>query len=62
MILKLQIPLGNSRLYYYRIPTTQVAPIDFQVSVFNGGIETQNNTQLNVDINGGVFTGTSDPA
>ena len=53
---------GTEGLYYYRIPTTQVAPIDFQVSVFNGGIETQNNTQLNVDINSGVFTGTSDPA
>ena len=52
---------GTEGLYYYRIPTTQVAPIDFQVSVFNGGIETQNNTQLNVDINSGVFTGTSDP-
>ena len=53
---------GTEGLYYYRILTTQVAPIDFQVSVFNGGIETQNNTQLNVDINSGVFTGTRDPA
>lgn len=52
---------GTEGLYYYRIPTTQVAPIDFQVSVFNGGIDPQNNTQLNVDINSGVFTGTSDP-
>ena len=52
---------GTEGLYYYRIPTTQVAPIDFQVSVFNGGIDSQNNTQLNVDINSGVFTGASDP-
>ena len=52
---------GTEGLHYYNIPTTQVAPIDFQASVFNGGIDAQNNTQLNVDINAGLFTGTSDP-
>ncbi|MDB3905116.1 T9SS type A sorting domain-containing protein [Crocinitomicaceae bacterium] len=52
---------GTEGLHYYRIPTTQVAPIDFQASVFNGGVDAQTNVQLNADINSGVFTGSSDP-
>ncbi len=52
---------GTEGLHYYRIPTTQVAPIDFQATVFNGGVDAQTNVQLNADINSGVFTGSSDP-
>ena len=52
---------GTEGLHYFRIPTTQVAPIDFQASVFNGGVDAQTNVQLNADVNSGVFTGSSDP-
>ena len=50
---------GSNGLPYYQIPTTQIAPIDFSGIAFNGGIATQNNVQLNVDINSGAFTGSS---
>ena len=30
---------GTEGLHYFNIPTTQVAPIDFQATVFNGGID-----------------------
>lgn len=52
---------GTEGLHYFNIPTTQVAPIDFQATVFNGGIDAQENVQLNASINGGLFTGTSAP-
>lgn len=52
---------GTEGLHYFQIPTTQVAPIDFQASVFNGGIDVQENVQLNTEINGGLFNGISDP-
>lgn len=50
---------GTSSLYYSQIPTTQIAPIDFTSRVFNGGLNTQNNVTLNVDVNNGAWTGTS---
>ena len=53
---------GTAGLNYYQIPTTQVAPIEFSASVFNGGQNTQYNAKLNVNVNSGVFTGSSAPA
>ena len=53
---------GTEGLNYYQIPLTQVAPIDFEVAVFNGGANTQTNVALNADVNGGAFIGSSDPA
>jgi len=50
---------GSDGLNYYMIPTTQVAPIDFSANVFNGGANDQAEVQLNVDVNGGAFTGSS---
>ena len=52
---------GTAGLNYYQIPTTQVAPIDFEASLFNGGINTQSNVSLNVNVNSGAFTGLSTP-
>ncbi|MFM7668202.1 MAG: T9SS type A sorting domain-containing protein, partial [Bacteroidota bacterium] len=53
---------GTAGLNYFQIPTTQVAPIEFSASVFNGGQNTQYNAKLNVNVNSGVFTGSSTPA
>jgi hypothetical protein len=53
---------GTEGLNYYQIPLTQVAPIDFEVAVFNGGVNEQSNVVLNADINEGAFLGSSDPA
>jgi len=53
---------GTSSLNYSQIPTTQIAPIDFTTRVYNGGLNTQNNVMLNVDVNNGAWTGTSQPA
>ena len=53
---------GTEGLNYYQIPLTQVAPIDFEVAAFNGGVNTQTNVALNVNVNEGAFTGSSDPA
>jgi hypothetical protein len=50
---------GSVGLHYFQIPTTQIAPIDFSTIAFNNGLATQNNCVLNVDINGGAWTGTS---
>ena len=50
---------GTAFLNYYQIPLTQVAPIDFSANVFNGGSQTMNNAQLNVNINSGAWTGSS---
>ncbi len=46
---------GSEGLYYYQIPTTQVAPIDFSANVFNGGINAQDEVQLNVSVDGTAF-------
>jgi hypothetical protein len=53
---------GTEFLNYSMIPTTQVAPIDFNTIAFNNGINTQNNVTLNVDFNMGAWTGTSQSA
>ncbi|HBW87179.1 MAG TPA: hypothetical protein DEF82_10715 [Crocinitomicaceae bacterium] len=53
---------GTAGLSYYQIPTTQVAPIEFSASVFNGGQNTQYNAKLNVNVNSGVFLGSSAPS
>lgn len=50
---------GTNGLTYYKIPLTQVAPIDFGADVLNSGTQTLNNVTLNVDINGTI--GTSAP-
>lgn len=52
---------GSEGLNYFQIPITQVAPIDFEAALFNGGNNTQTNVTLNADINAGAFSGTSDP-
>ena len=53
---------GTEGLNYYQIPLTQVAPIDFEVAAFNGGVNIQTNVVLNVNVNEGAFIGSSDPA
>lgn len=50
---------GTAGLYYSMIPTTQIAPIDFTANAFNNGLNPQTNVTLNVDINSGTWTGTS---
>lgn len=50
---------GTAFLNYSQIPTTQVAPIDFVVEPFNGGLIPQTNVELNVDFNSGAWTGVS---
>jgi hypothetical protein len=52
---------GTEGLFYYQIPTSQVAPIEFTASIFNEGTSDQSSVQLNVDVNSGAFT-TSSPA
>jgi len=52
---------GTAGLNYSRIPTTQVAPIDFATFVFNNGLNTQTDVTLEVDVNSGAWTGTSTP-
>jgi len=52
---------GTAGLNYSRIPTTQVAPIDFATFVFNNGLNVQTDVTLNVDVNSGGWTGTSTP-
>lgn len=53
---------GTAGLNYYQIPLTQVAPIDFEVEVFNGGVNSQSNVKLNINVNAGQFLGSSAPA
>ncbi len=51
---------GSDGLNYYMIPTSQVTAIDFSANVFNGGINDQNEVQLNISVDGGAtFTGSS---
>ncbi len=52
---------GTEFLPYYQIPLAQVAPIEFTANVFNGGIEPMTNTTFNVNINSGLWTGSSAP-
>lgn len=50
---------GTDGLHYHQIPTAQIAPIEFSTSVSNEGTSDQTNAVLNVDVNTGLFTGTS---
>jgi hypothetical protein len=49
---------GTNGLTYYQIPLLQVAPIDFSANILNNGIQTVNNVELNVSVNG-TSAGTS---
>ena len=52
---------GSAGLHYFQIPTEQVAPIDFSADIFNGGVNNQSNVKLNVNVNNGLFVGSSAP-
>jgi len=52
---------GTAGLNYYQIPLTQVAPIDFSANVFNGGTLPMTGATLNVNVNTGLYTGSSAP-
>jgi len=52
---------GTEFLPYYQIPLAQVAPVEFTAKVFNGGIEPMTNTRFNVNVNSGLWTGSSAP-
>lgn len=52
---------GSVGLHYFQIPTEQVAPIDFSADIFNGGVNNQTNVKLNVNVNNGLFVGSSAP-
>ena len=52
---------GTAGLNYYQIPLTQVAPIDFSANVFNGGTLPMTGATLNVNVNSGLYTGSSAP-
>lgn len=53
---------GTAGLGYYQIPDEQIAPIDYSVNVINEGSQDLTDVQLGVNINAGVFTGTSNMA
>tara|TARA_B100000508_G_scaffold141097_1_gene146939 strand:+ start:28808 stop:30616 length:1809 start_codon:yes stop_codon:yes gene_type:complete len=51
---------GTAGLYYFQIPETQIAPIDFTVNVRNAGINAQTGVQLEATETGGSgYTSTS---
>ena len=50
---------GTAGLPYFQIPTTQTAPIDFEINAFNGGINSQSGVQYSINVNGGAFTSSS---
>ncbi len=50
---------GTAGLPYYQIPTTQTAPIDFEIDVFNGGINNQTGVEYSINVNNGAFTSAS---
>jgi hypothetical protein len=50
---------GTQGLQYYRIPTTQVAPIEFSAIAVNDGATAQNDVTLNVAIPSASYVGTS---
>lgn len=52
---------GSVGLNYSRIPTTQVAPIDFTSFAFNNGLNTQTDVTLTVDVDNGGWIGSSTP-
>lgn len=54
---------GTAGLGYFKIPTTQIAPIDYSLKVKNDGASSMTNVVYGVGITGaGTFTGTSTPA
>jgi len=53
---------GSVGLNYYLIPNTQIAPIDFTANVKNIGDSPLNSVALGVNVNSGLFVGTSTPA
>jgi hypothetical protein len=50
---------GATLTPYSRIPVTQITSADFMIKATNVGAKDQPNTLLNVDVDGGTFTGTS---
>lgn len=50
---------GTAGLNYYQIPVTQTAEIDFEIDVFNGGINAQPGVDYSISVNSGVFTASS---
>lgn len=46
-------------LNYYQIPTTQTAPIDFEIKAYNMGINSQPGSKYTVNVNSGAFTASS---
>lgn len=53
---------GSAGLGYFKIPTTQIAPIDYTLKVKNEGGSSMTNVVYGVGITGaGTFTGTSAP-
>lgn len=51
---------GTAGLGYFKIPTTQIAPIDYSLNVKNEGASSMTNVVYGVGITGaGTFTGTS---
>jgi hypothetical protein len=50
---------GTAGLPYFQIPTTQTAPIDFEINAFNGGVNSQSGVQYSINVNGGAFTSSS---
>ena len=54
---------GTAGLAYFKIPTTQIAPIDFSLNVKNEGTLAMTNAEYNVGITGAAtFNGSSTPA
>jgi hypothetical protein len=54
---------GTAGLAYFKIPTTQIAPIDFSLNVKNEGTLSMTNVVYNVGITGAAtFTGSNTPA
>jgi hypothetical protein len=50
---------GTAGLNYTMIPKTQVAPIYFHANAINSGLNVQNDVQLSVNVNTGVWSGDS---
>jgi len=54
---------GSAGLGYFKIPTTQIAPIDYTLSVKNEGASSMTNVVYGIGVTGaGTFAGTSAPA
>lgn len=54
---------GSAGLGYFKIPTTQIAPIDYSLNVKSQGVASMTNVVYGIGVTGaGTFTGTSAPA